>query len=386
MVANHMRFRQGRRIFDIEIGEYDMIVSRYNYTSQFGDQLPVTVAAIQEALLNGDYILGNHVESFETSFASLIGANYCVGVNSGTDALILGLSACGLGQGSRIAVPASTFHATILAVVRIGAIPILIDADPRTFLMDLDSLEGERHLDAILPVHLFGLAADMEKIRLHANRIGAIVIEDCAQAHGAMDGSRRTGALGAVGCYSFHPSKNLAAAGDAGACVTNDAEIAERLRWLRQLGQKAQNDHLVAGFNSRLDVIQAIVLSVKLPKLEQWNQARAAIAARYRSELGIYPVSFQDPRGPGEHVYHLFQMRTRDRDALLKHLRALGVDATIRYPVPVHQQPAFRQEPWAQGRFPVAEALAKELLCLPIRPDLTDEEITHVLRSVGEFF
>ena len=363
-----------------------MNVSRYNYRSQFDGCLTNVLDQLQRILIDGSYILGDDVTTFEESFARFVGSRYCVGVNSGTDALIMALVACGLGTGSRIAVQANTFYATLLAILRVGAVPVLIDADPTTFLMDLDALERERKLDAILPVHLFGLASDLTRIRRHAERVGAIVIEDCAQAHGAVHNGRMTGVYGSVGCFSFHPSKNLAAAGDAGACVTNNHRIAERLRQLRNLGQSEQNDHVVVGFNSRLDAIQAVVLNAKLPKLNGWNAARIAIAKRYRTELSGLPVSFQSTGDPEEHVYHLFQLRTGARDALLEHLQANGIEATIRYPVPIPRQRVFSNLGWTEGVYPVADALASELLCLPMRPDVTEGEVEQVVTSVRDFF
>jgi dTDP-4-amino-4,6-dideoxygalactose transaminase len=361
-------------------------VLRYNYAAQFSHCAKTTLDEIQRLLTEGSYILGKQVEEFEDAFASFIGARYCVGVNSGTDALILGLLASGLKPGSRVAVQANTFHATVLAIVRVGAIPVLIDADPHNFLMDLHALERHRDLDAILPVHLFGLATDVGRVRRHAERIGAVVIEDCAQSHGAVHDGCVTGSQSSVGCFSFHPSKNLAAAGDAGACVTSHPRIAGRLRELRHLGQREQNEHLAVGFNSRIDSIQAVILSAKLPMLEAWNDARIAIAARYREELWNLPVTFQATGGPREHVYHLFQLRTKARDGLVNHLKAAGIDATIRYPVAVQHQPAFRDAGWAKGTYPVADALASELLCLPIRPDMSEEEVGHVVAAVRGFF
>jgi dTDP-4-amino-4,6-dideoxygalactose transaminase len=363
-----------------------MKVSRYNYGAQFGRVIKRTLDEMQSVLTDGDYILGVQVSRFENAFASFVGARYCVGVNSGTDALILGLIASGVKSGSRVAVQANTFHATVLAIVRIGAVPVLIDADPKNFLMDLDALERRRDLDAILPVHLFGLATDVSRVRLHAERIGAVVIEDCAQSHGAVHDGRVTGSQCSVGCFSFHPSKNLAAAGDAGACVTNDPKLAERLRELRHLGQREQNEHVGIGFNSRLDSIQAVILNAKLPMLAAWNDARIAVAERYRAELSNLPVTFQAAGGPREHVYHLFQLRTGARDGLLSHLKAAGVDATIRYPVSIQHQPAFQNAGWTRGAYPVADALASELLCLPIRPDMSEQEVDHVVSAVRGFF
>jgi dTDP-4-amino-4,6-dideoxygalactose transaminase len=226
----------------------------------------------------------------------------------------------------------------------------------------------------------------MHDILRLADREGLHVVEDAAQAHGARIAGRRVGTLGAIGCFSFHPSKNLAAAGDGGALVTSDPELAEQIGVLRSLGQRRQNEHVRVGPNTRLHTLEAIVLREKLPYLDDWNEARSRIASVYREGLADCPVSFQEPGLDGEHVFHLFQLRTSERDGLLRHLQDARIDAVIRYPTPIHLQPAFAELGLSRGAFPVAEALAAELLCLPIRPNLAASEIERVISVTRGFF
>jgi len=363
-----------------------MIAKRYNFAAQFAGIAGAVEQAIGKALIDGNYILGPEVEAFEAEFAAFCQVRNCVGMNSGTDALILALLAVGIGPGHRVAVQANTFYATVASICLTGATPVLIDACPDTFLMDLEKLAALDSIDAILPVHLYGLATDMGRTLEIARLQGALVIEDCAQAHGAMWAGRPVGSFGRVGCFSFHPSKNLSAAGDAGGCVTSDAELNERLRMLRHLGQVDQNDHRFIARNSRLDVIQSIVLRAKLPSLSAGNLRRREIAERYRAGLTGLPVKFQAAGDPGEHVYHLFQLGSDCRDLLLDFLVSNGVDATVRYPLPIHLQPAFGHLGLAEGSFPVAERLARQLLCLPIRPDMSDDEVEFIVDTVRLYF
>jgi dTDP-4-amino-4,6-dideoxygalactose transaminase len=226
----------------------------------------------------------------------------------------------------------------------------------------------------------------MNEILVHARDGHIAIVEDAAQAIGARIGGRLVGSIGAAACFSFHPSKNLAAAGDGGAITTNDDGIDSTVRRLRELGQDGQNHHVVVGLNSKLDAIQAVVLHHKLPNVAEWNARRREIAAAYRERLADLPLAFQRVAPQQDHVYHLFQIRTDRRDDLLRHLRTAGVDAVVRYPTPIHLQPAFADMGWRKGDFPVAEKLAAELLCLPIRPDLSLDEIDHVAESVRTFF
>ncbi|MDQ2839734.1 MAG: DegT/DnrJ/EryC1/StrS family aminotransferase [Acidobacteriota bacterium] len=368
-------------------GEVCRAVPRYDYRQQFGN-LDGLLAELASMLLDGRYILTQEVGDFERSFAQYCGCAFSKGVNSGTDALVLTFRALGIGQGDRVIAPANTFHATVAAIELVRAVPVLVDAHPDTFLMDEDGLASawQEHVRAVVPVHLFGKPARMPQIVEFAASKGLSVIEDAAQAHGASIDGRRVGSFGDAGCFSFHPSKNLAAAGDAGAIVTNNPKLAGQIEALRSLGQVAQNVHVLVGLNSKLDALQARILSWKLAHLDAWNASRAKIAAWYRSELQDLPVAFQ-ARGPGEvHVYHLFQMRTEKRDALLRFLKERSIDAVIRYPTPIHLQPAFAKWGWREGDYPVAESLAKELLCLPIRPEMGEGETGFVVDAVRTFF
>jgi dTDP-4-amino-4,6-dideoxygalactose transaminase len=365
-----------------------MRVERYHYPSQFGPDVDGLLAEVREMLLGGRYVLTPEVKRFEDEFARYLGVRFVRGVNSGTDALVLALRALDIGPGDEVITQANTFNATVAAIELVGATTVLVDADEETFLIDGDQVESaiSPATRAVLPVHLYGKPTPMSRLLEVARKHGLAVVEDAAQAHGARVGGRCAGTFGTIGCFSFHPSKNLAAAGDAGAVVTDDERLDEALRRRRELGQCGQNHHVVVGLNSKLDAIQALILSRKLPHLERWNEGRRAVAAVYRERLRDLPLRFQR-QDPGEqHVYHLFQVRTDRRDALIAHLRSGGIDAVVRYPTPIHLQPAFEGRGWGRGRFPVSERLAEELLCLPVRPDMGLEEIDLVCGSVRSFF
>ncbi|GIF12708.1 DegT/DnrJ/EryC1/StrS family aminotransferase [Actinoplanes teichomyceticus] len=357
-----------------------MKIAKYHYAAQFR-HLPRVVRAIDDLLVRGDYVLGPHVEQFEQDFADYIGVEHAVGVNSGTDALVLALRALGVGPGDEVVTVANTFHATVLAITTVGARPVLVDCTPHDYLMDLEQVEAAitGRTRAIIAVHLFGKALDMAAVTAIAERHGLAVVEDCAQAVGASWQGRRVGSWGDIGCFSFHPSKNLAAAGDAGAVTTDRADLARTIRTLRGLGQAAQNDHVALGCNSKLDAIQAIVLSHKLPELDGWNAGRRAVAGRYsRALAGIARVP--EPAGR-EHVFHLYQVGVEQRDEVLAELVGAGIDAVVRYPVPIHRQPAFAHLD-LPSRFPHADWQAAHTLCLPVRPDLTGTEIDYIVDQV----
>ena len=363
-----------------------MKVRRYDYEGQIEDW-PGLMARIEAALRGGDYVLGATVKEFEQRLARYLDAPSTLAVNCGTDALVLALRAAGIGAGDRVVTQANTFHATVAAILLAGATPVLVDAHPESFTMDVDSLSGvEGPLRAVLPVHLYGRPCEMDGVLAFAERSGLSVIEDSAQAIGARHRGRRAGAIGDFGCFSFHPSKNLAAAGDGGAIVLRDTGSYDELVALRSLGQVAPNDHRYVGLNSKLDVVQALVLLAKLDRLDSWNQERRDVAHAYRERLGALPLGFQSDPEEIEHVYHLFQVRTSERDRLLDHLRGDGIDAVVRYPEAIPEQRAFADRGWKRGQFPVAEALARELLALPIRPGMREAEIDHVCDSVHRFF
>jgi dTDP-4-amino-4,6-dideoxygalactose transaminase len=361
---------------------------RYDYPAQFGGDIDTLVGEIREMLLGGRYILSAEVGEFERAFAAYVGGRFARGVNSGTDAIVIALLALGIGPGDEVITHANTFHATVAAIQLVGATPVLVDAEDDSFLMDVGQVPAAltSRTRVILPVHLYGKPTDPTELLRIAAREQLHLVEDAAQAHGAAIGGRRVGSVGIAGCFSFHPSKNLAAAGDAGAIVTDDAQLAARIDSFRALGQRGQNEHVVVGLNSKLDAIQAHVLSWKLQQLDAWNAARAQAAAAYRALLTDLPIGFQRIDEGETHVYHLFQIRTAHRDALLGHLQRHGVDAVLRYPTPIHLQPAFVRWGWQRGQFPVAERLAAELLCLPIRPDMHMGEIEYVCDTVRSFF
>ena len=361
---------------------------RYNYRAQFEPGFDTLLKDLGAMLLDGQYVLSSHVSDFERAFAKFNGSAHCVGVNTGTDALLIVLRGLGIGAGDEVITQANTFHATVAAIELSGAKPVLVDADEESFLIDVPSVRAAitPRTRAVIPVHLFGKPTPMTELLALSREKGFVVIEDAAQAHGARVGGKRVGSFGIAGCFSFHPSKNLAAAGDAGAIITDDPTLAHQIAQIRALGQRDQNDHVVVGYNSKLDSLQARILSHKLERLDEWNEQRRGRAALYRDALRDLPLSFQREDPNEEHVYHLFQIRSGYRDDLLAHLKRHRVDAVVRYPVPIHLQPAFQHHGWSISQFPVAERLAKELLCLPIRPDLTEDDVAFVSDCVRSFF
>jgi len=365
-----------------------MKVPKYKHALDFDLSQSEIGQTLTDMLLGGEYILTSQVAEFERRFAAYLTAKDAIGVNSGTDALIISLLALQLPRDSRVVTQANGFYATAAAIVITGCRPELVDADPSTFLWN-----EEQACSAItggasvaMPVHLYGLATPMRHIKDVADSCGTWLIEDAAQAHGAVSDLGPVGTVGIAGCFSFHPSKNLAAAGDAGAIVTDDEDLSKLIRMTRALGQISQNQHDVLGLNSKLDALQAQVLLWKLPHLEKWNEARRLNAARYRERLEDLPLRFQADVGPGSHVYHLFQVYTAERDDLLQHLQRCGIDAVVRYPTPIHLQPAFAGYGWKRGQFPVAEDLAGHLLALPINPHLTIDELDAVCDAVRGFY
>jgi dTDP-4-amino-4,6-dideoxygalactose transaminase len=342
--------------------------------------------ACVDALARGDYVLGADVASFEQEFADYCGARHAIGVDSGTSALELTLRAYGIGPGDEVITAANTFVATAFAISHTGATPVLVDVDPITYTIDPALLAAavNSRTRAIVPVHLYGQPADMTAINQVAATHRLIVIEDACQAHGASDHGRRTGTLGHAAAFSFYPAKNLGAAGDAGIAVTNDDPVAERLRLLRNYGAADKYRSEMIGYNRRLDTLQAAMLRVKLPHLDDWNAARRGHAARYDELLAGLPLSRPATRPGVEHVWHLYVVRVRDRDAVRERLAEVGIETGVHYPVPIHLQPAYRQLGHGVGDFPVTERLAGEVLSLPIYPELRSdalERVASVLRD-----
>jgi dTDP-4-amino-4,6-dideoxygalactose transaminase len=345
--------------------------------------------AVQKVITDCNFILGHQVTAFEEAFASFAGAQHAISVSDGLSALKLALVAFGIGQGDEVIVPANTFIATALAVVQAGATPVFVDCEADTYNIDVRLIEGAltAKTKAILPVHLTGQAADLDPILQLAKERGLAVIEDAAQAHGTQYKGRSCGSIGAAGCFSFYPAKNLGGCGDGGMVITNDAALAERLRRLRNYGQRVKYEHQEKGENSRLDTLQAAILQVKLPHLQSWNDARALHAQAYRERLtGIGDLQLQKVSPFSTHIYHLFIIETAYRDALQQHLEAGGIQTVIHYPKPIHLQEAFQDLGYGIGDFPVAEQLAKRMLSLPMFPELTLSQIERVTSEIKGYF
>jgi dTDP-4-amino-4,6-dideoxygalactose transaminase len=344
--------------------------------------------AVERVLASGRYILGEETRGFEHEFAAYIGVGEAVGVGSGTEALHVALRACGVGGGDEVITVSHTAVATVAAIELAGATPVLVDVDPRYYTLDPQALSlaiGPR-TRAIVPVHLYGQPADLDSISAIARRHGCALVEDCAQAHGATYGSIRVGAIARAGCFSFYPTKNLGALGDGGAVVTGDAELAKRVRSLREYGWAERYVSNEAGWNSRLDEIQAAILRVKLRALDRENAAREKLARRY--DEGLADMGLQLPeRRPGcAHAFHLYVVRTPRRDALLAHLHREGIQALVHYPSPVHLQPAYRGRVRCAGSMAGTEQIAREVLSLPLYPELAEAEQDLVIRAIKDFF
>ena len=344
-------------------------------------------AAIQSVLDRSAFILGSEVEAFEAAFAAYLGVRHAVAVGSGTDALRLALEALGIGPGDEVITVPNTYIATCEAVSHTRAAFRWVEVDSRTYNMDPARLEAAitPRTRAVLPVHLYGQPADMAPIVELARRHGLRVIEDACQAHGARYRGRRVGTLGDAACFSFYPGKNLGAYGDGGAVVTDDDEVAERVRVLRNHGQKVKYLHLVEGYCHRLDNLQAAVLAVKLPHLDAWNAARRTHARLYdRLLAGVRGVVPPYVRPDVEHVYHLYVVQVPERDRVQAHLRAAGIETGVHYPIPLHQQPAYAHLGHGPQDYPLSAAAAPRLLSLPMYPELTGEQIQYVVDSLAE--
>jgi dTDP-4-amino-4,6-dideoxygalactose transaminase len=342
--------------------------------------------AVGRVLSNASFVLGREVAAFEEAFGSYIGARFCIGVSNGTAAIQLALTACGIGAGDEVIVPANTFFATAEAVSTAGATPVFVDADAVSYTIDVRQIEDAitPATRAIIPVHLYGQAADLDPILEIARRHNLIVIEDAAQAHGARYKGRRVGTFGQAATFSFYPGKNLGAYGEGGAVVTNDEEVARRLRLLRDHGSERKYHHEIIGYNSRLEGIQAAVLCVKLAHLERWNALRHEHAERYDALLADSGLVLPREMNYARHVYHLYVVQAEERDALQADLNRAGVQTGIHYPVPIHLQPAYAFLGHAHGSFPESERQAARVLSLPMFPELTDEQIRTVAEAVHD--
>ena len=345
-------------------------------------------AAMARVVASADFILGAEVDAFEADYARYCGTAHAVGLDSGLSALELGMRALGIGPGDEVITPAHSFIASSSAISFTGATPVWVDVDPVTYNLDPAQLEAAitSRTRAIMPVHLYGQPADMDAILEVAALHELLVVEDACQAHGARYRGRPVGSLGDVGAFSFYPGKNLGAYGDAGALVTGRAEVAEKVRAMRNYGQRKKYDHVHLAWNRRLDTIQAAVLRVKLRHLDAWNEARRRQASVYDEVLAESGLVLPQVAADREHVFHLYVVQADRRDDLLAYLHAKGVQAGIHYPIPIHLQEVYRERGYGPGSFPVTEALAQRILSLPMYPELSDEQVRRVADAVADHY
>lgn len=342
--------------------------------------------AISKVLESTEFVLGSAVTDLEEEFARYCSADYGIAVNTGTSALHLALLAAGIGLGDEVITVPFTFVATVAAICYTGATPVFVDVDPVSYTIDVSQIEKAitPKTKAILPVHLYGQPADMEPILEIAQRHGLTVIEDAAQAHGAEYKGRRVGSIGDFGCFSFYPGKNLGAYGEGGMVVTNNPEYARTMRMLRDWGQEQRYHHVLKGYNYRMDGIQGAILRVKLRYLEAWTEARRANAAHYDQQLADSGVKTPTVMPYSRHVYHIYAVRSRQRDVLQQKLQERGIQTGIHYPIPVHLQQAYADLGYQRGDFPCAESAANEVLSLPMYAELSEEQVTVVSTALRE--
>jgi dTDP-4-amino-4,6-dideoxygalactose transaminase len=368
-----------------------MKVPSFDLTEQNKTLRDELMTAIEDVVAGGQFILGDVVVQFEEAIAGVCGTKYGVGVANGSDALYIAIEALGIGRGDEVITTPFTFFATAGAIVRAGATPVFADIDPQSYNIDPAQVERKitNRTKAVLPVHLYGQPADMDPINELARRHGLRVIEDAAQAIGSEYRGRKAGQIGDVACISFFPTKNLGAFGDAGMIVTDDAGIAEKARLLRAHGSRKKYFHEIMGINSRLDAIQAKILSVKLKYLHRWAERRREIARAYNSALnkesaaGKITLPLEIPGA--RHVYHQYTISVRDRDALKAFLSDRGVGSAVYYPVALHMQKVFAGLGYREGDFPLSERACQTVLSLPIYPEMTVDQVNHVAGSVREF-
>jgi dTDP-4-amino-4,6-dideoxygalactose transaminase len=363
-----------------------MKVQFVNLLRQYCDLKPEIDAAFLHAVGRGDFILGEDTREFEKEFAAFHQVSYCVGVGDGTAALQLALLALGVGPGDEVMVPANTFIASVLAISNTGARPVLVDCDPVYHTMDVKGVERAltSRTKALMPVHLYGHPAEMDPLLEIARHRKLFVVEDAAQAHGATYKGRLCGTMGDIGCFSFYPSKNLGAYGDGGAIVTCNAKLAERIAVLRDYGQKTKNVHLMKGFNSRLDTIQAAILRVKLRHLSRWNEERRRVAARYAELLAGTKLQLPQVASWANPVWHLYVVQTANRTRLQTALDAANIAHGIHYPVPIHLQDAYGDLGYRPDSFPVSEFLAQHIISLPMFPEINEQELARIAKVSRE--
>jgi len=343
--------------------------------------------AIKRVLESTQFILGEEVAKFEEDFARFCGTKYCVGVNSGTDAIYLALRALNIGEGDEVITVSHTFIGTVEPIGMVGAKPVFVDIDPDTYIIDVQKIEKviTEKTKVIIPVHLYGQPADMQLIMEIAKKYNLKIVEDCAQAHGAEYGGKKVGTIGDIGCFSFFPGKNLGAYGDGGAVVTNNEEIFKKVKMLRNHGRLKKYEHEFEGVNSRLDNLQAAILRVKLKYLDKWTKRRIEKAKVYDELLKDTDKIVIPKILPGaKHVYHLYVIRIKERDKIQQKLKEKGIATGIHYPIPLHLQPAYKHLGYKTGDFPVTEKICKEILSLPIFPELQREQQEYIVENLRE--
>lgn len=345
------------------------------------------LSAVERSFESTQFVLGNEVAAFEEEFAAYCGSRYAIAVNTGTSALHLALLAAGVGPGDEVITVPFTFVATAAAIGYTGAKPVFVDIDPATYTMDPRQIEAAitPRTRAILPVHLYGQSADLDSIRNIARRHGLLVIEDAAQAHGAEYKGRRCGSIGELGCFSFYPGKNLGAYGEGGIVTTDSPEFARTIRILRDWGAEKKYEHIMKGYNYRMDGVQGAILRCKLRYLESWTEARRAHAAAYTEALQDSGVCLPVEAAGNRHVYHVYAVLCAQRQEFMQALHARGVQTGIHYPTPIHLLPPYAELGYKRGDFPVSEAIASQEVSLPMFPELTEAQINEVTEAVVEF-
>jgi dTDP-4-amino-4,6-dideoxygalactose transaminase len=345
--------------------------------------------AIQNVLNTTSFIMGEELKKFEEEFASFCNTKYAIGVANGSDALILALRACGIGEGDEVITVPHTFISTAEAISKVGGKIVFVDIDLKTYTIDVSKIEEKinKKTKAIIPVHLYGQPADMDPIMELAKKYSLKVIEDAAQAHGAEYKGKKVGSIGDVGCFSFYPGKNLGAYGDAGMVVTNNDEIAEKIKLLRNHGRITKKyEHEIEGYSSRLDNLQAAILRVKLKHLNKWNESRRENAKRYNELLSnIDDIIAPHEADYAKHVYHLYVIRVEGRDKLKEDFKSKGIATGIHYPIPLHLQPAYKYLGYKEGDFPVTEECSQKILSLPMFAELADREIEEIVELIKNF-
>jgi dTDP-4-amino-4,6-dideoxygalactose transaminase len=356
--------------------------------AQYRSIKPEIDQAVLRVLESAEFVLGSEVEAFEEDFAKYVGANHAVATNSGTSALHLALLAAGVGPGTEVITVPFTFVATTAAIVYTGATPVFVDVTPDSLTMDPAQVEAAitPRTRAILPVHLYGQPADLDPLLAIARRHGLRLIEDACQAHGSEYKRRKVGPIGDSGCFSFYPGKNLGAYGEGGLAVTNDAEQARKMRMLRDWGQEQRYQHVLKGFNYRMEGLQGSILRVKLRHLERWTELRRTHAAAYQEVLRESGLSLPVEKPYSRHVYHVFAIRVPERESLQRQLKAYGVQSGIHYPIPVHLQTAYADLGYVRGQFPESERAANEVLSLPMFPEMTRTQIDEVCGVLQEAY